>query len=124
MNNNLEFENEDPSPDSIEDNHPRTNYGEGYYVKETLEEAALRFYPKVITDPYNPSEDLLKEERTIFIEGAKWMQERMYSEEEVYNLTLDSLDLGMRIRQNQLSGYSQKSGKELHKEWFELLKKK
>ena len=27
MNNNLEFENEDPSPDSIEDNHPRTNYG-------------------------------------------------------------------------------------------------
>jgi hypothetical protein len=30
MNNNLEFENEDPSPDSIEDNHPRTNYGAGY----------------------------------------------------------------------------------------------
>ena len=51
--------------------------------QETLEEAALRFYPKVITDPYNPSEDLLKEERTIFIEGAKWMQEKMYSEEEV-----------------------------------------
>jgi len=38
MNNNLEFENEDPSPDSIEDNHPRTNYGEGYGGKETLEE--------------------------------------------------------------------------------------
>jgi hypothetical protein len=41
MNNNLEFENEDPSPDSIEDNHPRTNYGEGYYEKakqETLED--------------------------------------------------------------------------------------
>jgi hypothetical protein len=31
MNNNLEFQNEDPSPDSIEDNHPRTNYGQGYY---------------------------------------------------------------------------------------------
>jgi hypothetical protein len=30
MNNNLEFENEDPTPDSIENNHPRTNYGEGY----------------------------------------------------------------------------------------------
>jgi hypothetical protein len=27
MNNNLEFDNEDPDPDSIEDNHPRTNYG-------------------------------------------------------------------------------------------------
>jgi hypothetical protein len=31
MNNNLEFENTDPSPDSVEDNYPRTNYGEGYY---------------------------------------------------------------------------------------------
>lgn len=30
MNNNLEFENEDPDPDNIEDNHPRTNYGEGF----------------------------------------------------------------------------------------------
>ena len=43
MNNNLEFENEDPCPDSIEDNHPRTNYGEGYYVKETLEEDAENY---------------------------------------------------------------------------------
>ena len=34
MNNNLEFGNEDPSPDNIEDNHPRTNYGEGYEGKE------------------------------------------------------------------------------------------
>lgn len=51
--------------------------------QETLEEAALRFYPKVITDPYNPSEDLLKEERTIFIEGAKWQAKRMYSEEDM-----------------------------------------
>ena len=54
--------------------------------KQELEEAALRFYPKVITDPYDPSEDLLKEERTIFIEGAKWQQERSYSEEEVLEL--------------------------------------
>jgi hypothetical protein len=38
MNNNLEFENEDPSPDSIEDNHPRTNYGEGYYEEPKQEE--------------------------------------------------------------------------------------
>jgi hypothetical protein len=45
MNNNLEFQNEDPSPDSIEDNHPRTNYGQGYYEEpkqETLEEAGKR----------------------------------------------------------------------------------
>jgi len=56
--------------------------------------------------------------------GAKWQQERSYSDEEVYKLTLEAIDLGMRIRQDQLSGYSEKSGKELHKEWFEQFKKK
>ena len=50
MSNNLEFENEDPSPDSIEDNHPRTNYGEGYGGKETLEkvkddESSVQIFP-------------------------------------------------------------------------------
>jgi hypothetical protein len=146
MNNNLEFENEDPSPDSIEDNHPRTNYGEGYYVKETLEEefkfknrqmgaagfvgnkimenmiskfkqetpeeAAERLYPKYISDPYNPSEDLLEEERNIFIEGAKWQAERMYSEEEVLELILKS-----KIETSNLYY-------EDMKEWFEQIKKK
>lgn len=47
-----------------------------------------------------------------------------YSDEEVFRLTLDSLDLGMRIRQDQLSGYSKESGKELHNKWFEKFKKK
>jgi hypothetical protein len=37
MNNNLEFENTDPSPDSVEDNHPRTNYGEGFSKQETIQ---------------------------------------------------------------------------------------
>jgi hypothetical protein len=58
---------------------------------------------------------------------AKWQQEqdkKLYNEEEVYKLTLDALDLGMTIRQNQLNGYSDKSGKELHKEWFEQFKNK
>ncbi len=32
---------------------------------ETLEEAALRLYPKFISDPYNPTEDLMEEERNI-----------------------------------------------------------
>ena len=56
----------------------------------------------------------------------KLMAERklMYSEEELYKLTLESLDLGMKIRQDQLNGYSEKSGKELHKEWFEQFKNK
>jgi len=51
--------------------------------------------------------------------GAKWQADRMYTEEEVFRLTLDALDLGMKIRQNQLFGFTQKSGKELHLEWFE-----
>jgi hypothetical protein len=59
--------------------------------------------------------------------GAKWQQEQnknKFSEEELYKLTLESLDLGMKIRQDQLNGYSEKSGKELHKEWFEQFKNK
>jgi hypothetical protein len=54
--------------------------------QETLEEAALRLYPKFISDPYNPTEDLMEEERKIFIAGAKWQQEKMYSEEEVFEI--------------------------------------
>ena len=45
--------------------------------KETLEEAAEKYWAK---QPYN--EDA-------FIEGAKWQQERMYSEEEVDKLISD-----------------------------------
>lgn len=33
MNNNLEFEDESPEPDSIEDNYPRTNYEAGFGEK-------------------------------------------------------------------------------------------
>jgi hypothetical protein len=104
MNNNLEFENEDPSPDSIEDNHPRTNYGEGYYEeprKETLEEAAERLHP----------EEWDWREREIFIAGAKWQQERMYSEEEVLEILFE------------LSCNSD-TDKEEVEEWFEQFKKK
>jgi hypothetical protein len=61
---------------------------------------------------------------TDFIDGREFhQQERSYSEEEVFRLTLEALDLGMRIRQDQLNGYSEKSGKELHEEWFEQFKK-
>jgi hypothetical protein len=52
--------------------------------QETIEEAGFRLYPKFISDPYNPSEDLNKEDRDNFIEGAKWNQEQilqfLYSE--------------------------------------------
>ena len=76
MNNNLEFDNEDPSPDSIEDNHPRTNYGEGYIVKETLEEAAENYGNSIGNKNGTAQFD--------FIRGAKWQQEQilqfLYSE--------------------------------------------
>jgi hypothetical protein len=45
-------------------------------MKETLEQAALRLYPRLINDPYNPIEDDNKESRDIWIEGAKWQQEQ------------------------------------------------
>ena len=82
MNNNLEFENEDPSPDSIEDNHPRTNYGEGYGGKETLEEAAERYYiDNIFCDGITEFEHDIA--IRCYIAGAKHTTERMYSEEEL-----------------------------------------
>jgi hypothetical protein len=115
MNNNLEFENEDPSPDSIEDNHPRTNYGEGYGGKETLEEAAeidltnLCYYDKRNPDCSVDDEDiedhkkrLLKKNkycscdncfygRTKLTEQLIRQAERMYSEEDI----LTNIELAM-----------------------------
>jgi hypothetical protein len=108
MNNNLEFENEDPSPDSIEDNHPRTNYGEGYYEQpkqETIEEAALNIIPDRTTAGWIDSFGAT--ERIGFVNGAKWQAERMYSQEEV----LELLRKAHFVEQNI-------------EEWFEQFKKK
>jgi hypothetical protein len=57
MNNNLEFENEDPSPDSIEDNHPRTNYGEGFTKQERMysEEDLISFAHFYFKEEFNSS---------------------------------------------------------------------
>lgn len=52
----------------------------------TLEEVAERLYPRLINDPYNPMEDDNKEDRDTWLKGAKWMQERSYSEEEVLEI--------------------------------------
>jgi hypothetical protein len=79
--------------------------------QETLEEAALRLYPKFSHDPYNPLEDVLKDEREIFIEGAEWQAERMYSDMEEYSaFVLKSYKEGLPLL--------------LAKEWFEQFKKK
>ena len=58
-------------------------------AQETLEEAAKELYPIEYTGSmFMPNRDelnnLYKQEG--FIEGAKWQQERMYSEEEVIEL--------------------------------------
>jgi len=82
-------------------------------MKETLEEAALRLYPKFMSDPYNPNGDLNKEERDIWIAGAKWMEERMYTEEEVLKIIRSHANFlvhGTKIL--------------TFKEWFEQFKKK
>jgi len=115
MNNNLEFENEDPSPDSIEDNHPRTNYGEGYYVKETLEEAA-----EINSEKHHYALGQQSEFYQLgFIEGAKWQAERMYSEEDLKR----AFEAGHK---KGFSGYpNTENWKELpFEKWFEQFKKK
>ena len=43
-------------------------------MSQTIEEAALKLYPRLINDPYNPFEDDNKEERDIWIAGAKWKE--------------------------------------------------
>lgn len=45
--------------------------------QETLEEAALRLYPRLINDSYNPMEDDNEEDRNIWIKGAKWQEEKV-----------------------------------------------
>jgi hypothetical protein len=99
MNNNLEFENTDPSPDSVEDNYPRTNYGEGYYEEpkqETLEEAAERIRQESFTCCIlSKSIDYVtvgEREKSAFIKGAKWQMERNYSEEEVKDMMFEILN--------------------------------
>lgn len=44
-----------------------------------------------------------------------------YTKEELFKATLEALDYGMQIRQEQLNSYSEKSGKELHEQWFNNL---
>jgi hypothetical protein len=84
MNNNLEFENEDPSPDSIEDNHPRTNYGEGYGGKETLEEVKPPIGEFIINNAASTQgNDGAYYHYSEVCKLLRLQQERMYSEEDM-----------------------------------------
>jgi hypothetical protein len=63
--------------------------------QETLEEAAERFYgEEEIVNDYDISGYL----QSAFLTGAKWQQERMYSEEEVEQIIKLSCEEGMLIQ--------------------------
>jgi len=83
--------------------------------KETLEETAFILFPRLINDPYNPMEDDNKEYRDIWISGAKWKQEKMYSEEDIIN-ALHSVELKYNKDYSKIY--------EGMKEWFNKFKKK
>jgi hypothetical protein len=57
--------------------------------QETIEEVAIKLFPRLINDPYNPTEDDNKENRDIWISGAKWQAERMCSDAECYRFLHD-----------------------------------
>ena len=83
--------------------------------KETIEEAAERFYPiSKGGSMWMPSAHDCNQanKQEWFIEGAKWQAERMYSEEEVYHILVEhTIEL------------FKKESKTLN-EWFEKYKKK
>ena len=79
--------------------------------QETLEEAASSIIPDRSTAGWIDSFGAT--ERIGFIKGAKWQQERMYSEEEVESIARDAYEMG---RKNILIGVFNK--------WFEQFKKK
>ena len=85
-------------------------------MKETLEEAAKRLYP--IKGEYFDKEFYMVR-RIAFIEGAKWQQERMYSEE----------DMKLAFEAGHKKGFSgypnTENWKELpFEEWFKQFKNK
>jgi hypothetical protein len=76
-------------------------------LEEVTEKEASLFYEKGSLD--------WNKYRQVFIEGAKWQRERMYNEEEVFNLLME---LSSRDR-NSSSGTPHSIAK-----WFEQFKKK
>ena len=85
--------------------------------KETLEEAADKYYPPKTTDLICSP----KLVRDAFVEGAKWQSERMYSEEEVKRLAFDfyyDMSHKMGVAENLISENRLNA-----EEWFEQFKK-
>jgi hypothetical protein len=63
----------------------------------TLKEAAERMYPETFVSIFTLRDkvDKNKERRKIFIEGANYQAERMYSEEEVIKIVEKSRETGL-----------------------------
>jgi len=85
--------------------------------QETLHEVALEF-AKDHYEMYETSN--LGSMHFGFIEGAKWQQEQMYSEEEVYNLLEEAMK---DCYASELEHHHSGDYKNL-KEWFEQVKNK
>ena len=85
--------------------------------KETLEEVAKEKYPMFKGESYiGNNKKMLK--RAAFINGAKWQQERMYSEEEV----LEQLNYLNTMPSSKLDLYTDEDEMVTFK-WFEQFKK-
>jgi hypothetical protein len=97
--------------------------------QETLEEAAERFYPlSKGGSMWMPSADDCNKanKQEGFIEGAKWQQERMYSEEDMINfsewVSIQYPNQRRFLTTNDKRGFY--TTKELLGKWFEQFKKK
>ena len=85
--------------------------------KETLEEAAERLYP----------EEWDWREREVFINGAKWMKERMYSEEDMISFAefvATYLDKNRNVNGEMLHAKSKYDGAERTIDLLKQFKKK
>jgi hypothetical protein len=93
---------------------------------QILKEAAENFYREFPSNPldkpewnYNRDVDCFKK-RKAFINGAKWQSERMYSEEEVFELLLKhQSDYRSAVRNTSPLDWSFDI-----KDWFQQFKKK
>ena len=79
--------------------------------QETPEEAAERIYPMVSNEYFW---HVPIETRKIFIEGAKWQQERSYSEEDMKDAYIQGT-LGLEYKKNFNESFYK---------WFEQFKNK
>ena len=90
--------------------------------KETLEEAAENY----AIDKQNENASKYYMALESFQEGAKWQQERSYSEEEVKNLIkiIEWYDKESDVRPNYTPDIEERIGEISMWDWFEQFKKK